>query len=153
MGIYVGLAPKSLSDDLYSLLWEADGGPDVGVRWGVGENAYYEILRSAMTSIALHPRDGEVQLFGLPVQVDASLPAGTIELRDRHGQVVGRITNIGPSRCPLCATAKEKGVMICVCGQRLNELCVHCGDILPDGARFCITCGTVVAVDGPTRRL
>jgi hypothetical protein len=31
--------------------------------------------------------------------------------------------------------------------------CASCGDVLPFGARYCITCGRAVATTGPTERL
>lgn len=34
-----------------------------------------------------------------------------------------------------------------------GDRCSHCGDELPEGARFCIVCGRSVEHTGPTRKL
>ncbi len=36
---------------------------------------------------------------------------------------------------------------------QMAPCCADCGDVLPDGARFCITCGATVSATGKTERL
>jgi len=51
--------------------------------------------------------------------------------------------------CILCNVARQKGVAVCICGNKLNK-CSH--DNNPIDARFCIDCGTSLSYTGNTTR-
>jgi class 3 adenylate cyclase/tetratricopeptide (TPR) repeat protein len=56
-----------------------------------------------------------------------------------------RTTLARMSTCPSCGTANPDGARFCVsCGSSLAPACRRCGAELPDGARFCPACGTPV---------
>ena len=44
--------------------------------------------------------------------------------------------------CPNCSTENPDGARFCMtCGTSLETPCPHCGTELPAGAKFCFNCG------------
>jgi len=109
----------------------------IGGEWRVGARAYCDTLTYAqietMRIISPDARRHVAAIYGMPVELDLSLPEDVIELRNAHNEVLGRIEHMAaptlPNRCP------------------------SCGDALPDGALYCITCSRPVAYTKSTRRL
>ena len=51
--------------------------------------------------------------------------------------------------CPNCNTLNPAGARFCLnCGTRLAVTCANCGTLLPDGAKFCFNCGHPVEFAG-----
>ena len=47
--------------------------------------------------------------------------------------------------CPSCNTENPDGARFCMtCGTRMDRSCASCGNDLPEGAAFCPNCGTPV---------
>src|SRR3954467_11529400 len=45
--------------------------------------------------------------------------------------------------CSACGTENPEGARFCMsCGTPLERRCPACGAIVPEGARFCVECGT-----------
>lgn len=46
--------------------------------------------------------------------------------------------------CPKCGKKTPKGKFCMECGQSLSRLCPSCGKEIPEGAKFCLECGTKI---------
>src|SRR4051812_45972826 len=55
---------------------------------------------------------------------------------------------MGPPICPACSTENPEGARFCMaCGTPLERRCPSCGAAVQPGARFCVECGTPLAAD------
>jgi class 3 adenylate cyclase/tetratricopeptide (TPR) repeat protein len=52
---------------------------------------------------------------------------------------------MGSPTCPACGTDNPQGARFCMaCGTALERRCPNCGAVAPAGARFCVECGTAL---------
>src|SRR4051794_27236791 len=58
---------------------------------------------------------------------------------------------MGSLICPACSTENPEGARFCMaCGTALARTCPNCGAEALPGARFCVECGTSLADPAPT---
>lgn len=144
MGIYAGPAPWPELQALWN-------GQQHG-EWGIDFHAWHRL-----NDPYIRPAGIPATLYGLPVRVDETLPPGTIELRNSQGETLGRMTGLAyentnkqTPRPPIEAQQPPRRIaalrdkpppVFTGPTTRLVGTCRACGDTLPDGAKFCISCG------------
>src|SRR3954452_4930995 len=71
-------------------------------------------------------------------------PARFPRSRSRRGAIVNPVAGLA---CGQCGTENPEGARFCMsCGSQLERSCPNCGEPAPPQAKFCMSCGT--ALDG-----
>ena len=73
-------------------------------------------------------------------QCGAAIPTGS-KFCPECGEKVAAVSS-DTVVCPECGKTVQKGKFCPECGHKLAAVCPNCGKEVPDGAKFCLECGT-----------
>ncbi|HIH35721.1 MAG TPA: SPFH domain-containing protein [Methanosphaera sp.] len=111
----------------------------IGLGMGAGVGGFmYNTMENMNKNI--EPKEKEQDQEIICPKCHSKLPAG-VKFCVNCGTKI-EILKKGEIKCPHCHKIVKAGKFCSECGQKLIKECPTCGRELPDGAKFCMYCGT-----------